>query len=388
MGKILLIMVILVTVIFATITITMRQSTSQYVDSIVSNLDDLRAKEISNFALDYAIRQIDLGNVSKSSIPFISNGYYNLNVSNFDVLSATIDSIKYSCIDINTADTQRDTILIRVHVTHGNRSWASEAIIGAAGGGGFASGKGFWDMEAGSGTAVNDNSGNGYNGQLVNANTSTAWATGKNGYGINLDGTNDRIDIDPGFASTYDDQMTVAAWVKLDHSFLDWGIIAAEQTQASGWPVVWTLRSRLIDLWIYKEVKFAFNVQTASTIEEVSITKNGWQMDTYAWHYVVGSYDGTYSNTQAEIKIHILDEGFSNSKIIPKWSGRAGTNDVSIGGRQTNHWFFGLFACLDATLDEVRILDGVYDVTELADFQNNLLPPTADKILRIKEFTN
>lgn len=389
MGKVLIIIVVLITAVFATLTITMRQSTSEYVDSINTNLDDMRAKEISNYVLDYAIRQIDIGTVNKNSqIPFISNGSYSLNVSNFTVLSATVDSIIYTCLDIDTSEANHDTILIRVFVSHGNTSWASEAIIGAAGGG-TAAGKGFWDMESGGGDDIIDNSGNGYDGTLVNTDTTSCWIAGKNGSGLNLDGTNDRVDIDAGLASTYTDQMTVAAWCKMDPSFLDWGTLVAEQTQAAGYPVVWTLRTRLLDLWFYKSVKYAFNVVTATTVEEVSITKNNWQMDVYDWHFIVGSYDGQYSTTQAEIKVHIYDEGFSNSAIIDKWASHSPTNDVSIGGRSTNLWWFGPFTCIDATLDEVRILDGVYDPTDLTSMMDGTFSsPAQDKILRIKEFAN
>ncbi|RLC50212.1 MAG: hypothetical protein DRI23_07540, partial [Candidatus Cloacimonadota bacterium] len=61
MGKVLLILVVLITAIFATLSLTMRQSTSEYVDSMNTNIDNLKAKEISNYVLDYAIRQIDNG---------------------------------------------------------------------------------------------------------------------------------------------------------------------------------------------------------------------------------------------------------------------------------------------------------------------------------------
>ena len=45
MGKVMIIMVVLVTVIFATLSLTMRQSTDEFVDSMNENLDDMRAKK-------------------------------------------------------------------------------------------------------------------------------------------------------------------------------------------------------------------------------------------------------------------------------------------------------------------------------------------------------
>lgn len=387
MGKVLLILVVLITAIFATLSLTMRQSTSEYVDSMNTNIDNLKAKEISNYVLDYAIRQIDNGTVSRNSdIPFIGNGKYNLNVANFTVLSATVDSIYYSCIDVDTAEANKDTILIRVIVSHGGTTWASEAILGSASST-QSEAEGFWDMDSGGGgSTIHDGSGNGYDGHLVNTDTTSCWVAGYNGMGLNLDGSNDRVDIDAGMASTYDDQMTVASWCKMDHSFLDWGTIAAEQTQAAGYPIVWTLRSRLLDLWFYKSLKYAFDIVTSSTIEEVSISKNNWQMDVYDWHFIVGSYDGEYSETKAEIKIHIYDEGFENSKIVDKWANHADNNAVSLGGWPTSISWFGAFTCIDATVDEIRILDGIYDPSQLTDIMNDTFFISEERILSIKEY--
>jgi Concanavalin A-like lectin/glucanases superfamily len=384
MGRMLLILIVIVTAVFATLTLTMRQSTDEYLDSVNENVSDLNVKELGKYAIDYAINQIQNGTVNRdNNIPFRYQGYYDLKFKSFNVLNGAIDSIRYTCLDVDLNDTSHDTILIRVSVNKGNQFWASEAIIGPI----TASGAvGFYGMDDGSGTNIADGSGNGFDGTLKNANLSKSWVSGVNGSGINLDGTNDRIDLDNGIAGSYGDQMTVACWAKLDPSFLDWGTLVAEQTAQSGYPVCWTLRSRLFDFWFYKSLKYAFDVVTSSTIEEVYLSKNNWQMDVYDWHFIVGTYDGNYSATKAEIKIQILDEGFVASKIINKWAKRDSTNTVSIGGRETNLWWFGPFACFDGTIDEVRLLDGIYDSADLLDMMNNTFVATVDRIMQLKEF--
>ncbi len=312
----------------------------------------------------------------------------------FTVLSATVDSISYICIDVDTADTNKDTILIRVIVTHEGNTWAAEAILGSASST-QSEAEGFWDFDSsgGSGSTITDGSGNGYDGHLVNTDTTACWVAGYNGVGLNLDGSNDRVDIDTGMATTYGDQMTVASWCQMDHSFLDWGVIAAEQTQDAGYPVVWSLRSRLLDLWFYKNLKYAFSLKTTSGYNEVSVSRNNWQMDVYAWHFIVGTYDGQYSSTKAEIKIYIYDEyfptldnNFYKNKIIDKMADHVGTNDVYLGGRPTTSSWFGAFTCIDATLDEIRILDGVFDPGELLNIMNDTYFVSTERILSIKEY--
>lgn len=89
------------------------------------------------------------------------------------------------------------------------------------------------------------------------------------------------------------------------------------------------------------------------------------EYDVYAWHYVVGVYDGTYSETKARISIKVIHEDeeytLENSKIVDKWTLRADDNFVTIGG--TENWFGA--RCFDGLIDEVRILDKVLTDEEI-----------------------
>jgi len=369
MGKMLLIIVVVITAVFATITLTIQNKTSQAADTVAEQLDELRAKDIGAYALNYAIKLYGDNEVSDSSIPYITDdpGYYSYPIGNFDIMDGSIDYINFSFVD---ASSPKDSLFIEAGVSYGTSSHKSEAII-ASTWGAIPSEVGDWSFDEGTGTATEDGNDNDNDGTLVNVDPGTVWTGGQFGSAIHIDGWNDRVDLEEGVSSTYDDVMTVTTWAKLDASFLDWGNLVAEQTTDGGWNVCWALRAFILDLWFFQYVKYAFDVVTSSTVEEVQISKSSWQMNVYDWHFIVGSYDGTYSETEAEITIQIYDEGFSASKVIDKWSRRDSTNVVTIGGRETNLSWFGAFTCIDGTLDEVKIFDSVLTPAELADLYNN-----------------
>ncbi|MEI9808262.1 MAG: hypothetical protein WDO16_10520 [Bacteroidota bacterium] len=77
-----------------------------------------------------------------------------------------------------------------------------------------------WRMNEGTGTTTADASGNAYNGTLINGPT---WGTGKYGQGINLDGTNDYINIadNANFTLTPTQSYSWSGWVK-NNNFNQW----------------------------------------------------------------------------------------------------------------------------------------------------------------------
>jgi hypothetical protein len=373
MGKMLIIIIVVITAIFATITLTVQNKSSQVADTVTEQLDELRAKDIGAYALNYAIKLHGDGVISNTSIPapLINDDdpeYYEHALGTYDIMEGSIDNLYYSFVDFTLP---KDSLLIKASISHGTISGHKCETIVASTWGAIPSEVGDWSFDEGTGTDTEDGNDNSNDGTLINVDEGTVWDTGQFGTAIHIDGTNDRVELEDGVSSTYDDVMTVTVWALLDASFLDWGTFIAEQTDDGGWNVCWTLRGFILDLWFFQYVKYAFDVVTASTVEEVQISKSSWQMDPYEWHFLVGSYDGTYSETEAEITIQVYDEGFSASKIIDKWSRRDSTNSVFIGGRETNTSWFGAFTCIDATLDEVKMFDSILTPAELADLYNN-----------------
>ncbi len=360
MGKSLFIGVLVLTVIFAAITITVQRHSSKVPEMLSENLAEQRAANLAAYALSYGIKQIDEEKVQKTQIPIIGEGYFTQNFTDFNVLNGTIDSLRYTALDADkdaikiianvTAVVGADTVHHKSETTLDNViDYHPDEQVGC------------WSFDEGSGTTAADGSDSGNDGTLGGGDSAPDWTT-DTAYGdgaLYFDGNNDRVDLDTLVSSTYDDVLTITCWTKLDPSFLDWGVLVAEQTNEGSWPVCWSLRARIFDIWIYKNVKYAFDVVTNSGVEEVSISKDNFQMDVYAWHFIVGTYDGTYSETQAEISIQIYDEGYKNTKLINKWTRRDPTNTVSIGGRETTLDWFGPFTCIDAILDEVGLYDEI-----------------------------
>lgn len=68
----------------------------------------------------------------------------------------------------------------------------------------------YWNFDEKTGTAANDLSGNGRTGILSNGPT---WTQGKYGAGVELDGTNDYIDLGNHAAFAIGTQMTISAWI-------------------------------------------------------------------------------------------------------------------------------------------------------------------------------
>ena len=70
---------------------------------------------------------------------------------------------------------------------------------------------GCWLMDDGSGSLTADDSGNNFNGSLMNG---TAWTNGYSGNGLSFDGINDYVNL--GTFDVNGNQLTIAAWIRAD----------------------------------------------------------------------------------------------------------------------------------------------------------------------------
>ena len=104
MGKLLIIIVLLVTVIFTGIIISLQNKSTLIPSLVTSNMEEIKARSLSNEALIYGIKQLSKGNLS------VSETEMKQEFSNFDVIDGTIDSIKYVI-------SSEDTIRITSYVT-------------------------------------------------------------------------------------------------------------------------------------------------------------------------------------------------------------------------------------------------------------------------------
>ncbi len=105
MGKLLIIILLMLTAVFATIAVSVQSKSADIPDLISSNMSEIKAKGLSNEALMYSIRQLNEGNLS------VSESSVSQAFSNFNVLDGTIDSIKYVMVGSG------DTLMITSYVT-------------------------------------------------------------------------------------------------------------------------------------------------------------------------------------------------------------------------------------------------------------------------------
>jgi hypothetical protein len=119
---------------------------------------------------------------------------------------------------------------------------------------------------------------------------------------------------------------------------------------------------------IFSELKFQFTINTRGrpNVSTVSIRRTGNQINIYDWHFIVATYDGTYSRNRARMTLAIVDEGLTASRVIKKIQYHSVTgnnsNVVTIGGVQTNTpWsgFFDAFRCIDGNIDEANFFNDV-----------------------------
>ncbi|MCK4359450.1 MAG: LamG domain-containing protein [Candidatus Cloacimonetes bacterium] len=219
MGKTLLIGVILLTVIFAAITITVQRRTAKVPEMLSQNLAEQRAANLGAYALLYGMNQIDKGAIPRSKIPF-GGGFYTKNYTDFYALKGNINSLRYAALDAT-----KDTIKIIANVTcivgadtvhHQSEAaadFSGEAIEGLVG---------YWKMDEDSwdGTVDEVIDISGYDnhgiGEPTNGtyNGPTTIAAGKYDRAGEFDGIDDYVDCgnDPSLDIT--DAITVEAWLK------------------------------------------------------------------------------------------------------------------------------------------------------------------------------
>jgi hypothetical protein len=193
---------------------------------------------------------------------------------------------------------------------------------------------GIWLFDEGSGDIAKDSSGNGNDGQIMNA---PEWVDGKSGKALRFDGVDDYINL-PAATSDNWEGMTVAAWVWLN-------LLPNELPYSYG--EIYGSNQDLYDLYEDRgnnelRCKFA----TTSSAERPGIPTA--QLVTGQWLHIAGTYD----NAAGEAKIYMngeLQDTHNLTGII------SGVQYSSIGAQGGPNGPFTDF--LDGILDEVAIFN-------------------------------
>jgi hypothetical protein len=138
---------------------------------------------------------------------------------------------------------------------------------------------GFWKFDEGSASTAADSSGNNLHGTIAG---NPAWIDGPAGYALQFDGDSDYVDLGNDSSLNMTDQITVAAWIKVDAFDCEWQAII---TKGDG---AWRLQRNGTQGSIEFACTGAFvpGALVGSLFGTVNVNDG-------RWHHIAGTYDGS-----------------------------------------------------------------------------------------------
>ena len=212
----------------------------------------------------------------------------------------------------------------------------------------------------GTGTTTADGSGNGHNGTLTNG---PAWVAGKGGQGINLDGTNDYINIPDhaDYTLTPTVSYTWSAWVK-NNNFNQWGPVWSQTVSATNFFYFYAHSSTDVEAG---PVTNGISVYWYSGSSKLVIHSNNNVLTTGTWSYIAVTYDA--SQTQANrFTIYVNGADVTNRSDVVS-AGTIATidpNNIRVGSDQPYNEY------LNGSVDEIRYYRRLLSVTEIQSDMN------------------
>jgi len=304
-------------------------------------------KSMGSFAMNYGISKLQSGDV------IVGEDEVVMQTPNFVVGSNTIDSIRFIP---GVGDTVQVIPYIRGDYMGQETMRESKATLGfriTQPEEQFA----YFMMDQGTGLVVSDSSGMAYNGTMTNMDNND-WIAGIDSYGLEFDGENDYIALGEDIAQEYEDQLTVATWIRADsRSHQNWGNIMTENSDGNGNQITgFTLRNKVHFQGNSKNhrIEYEFEMTTTSGKETVSLTVYNGTMDLLAWHYIAGVFDPVAQ----KMTIGIVDEDiwaeiYLSSGTLPE---RAETSNITIGSIEGGGNGQGKKSGMYGTMDASRLI--------------------------------
>ncbi len=188
---------------------------------------------------------------------------------------------------------------------------------------------GYWPMNEGGGSTVNDESGSGWNGQLSGG----SWTAGWDGQGLRFNGSGDQVVVShqPGMAFADSDSFTLSAWVDADGHQGGWAGLVTHSRDQSPWYGLWI---SAWDVWTFGG----------------SSNLYGSSIDT-GWQHLSLVQDGPGGVRRL----------YLNGELVASGAAQAATGggDLRFGGAGGVSEFFS------GVLDEVRLYNRALDSQEL-----------------------
>ena len=141
---------------------------------------------------------------------------------------------------------------------------------------------GWWRFDEGSLSVAGDSSGNGNNGTVYGTAT---WVAGRYGQALSFDGSSNYVGI-ASFSSLTGPSVSIGAWINLPSQTMQYPDVV-EITE--NWGGTGGIK---LQVWDFNQLWF--RVFNAAGGVEANTPK--WTIGTGAWHYVVGTYNGSYAN--------------------------------------------------------------------------------------------
>lgn len=199
---------------------------------------------------------------------------------------------------------------------------------------------GYWKFDENTGATTADDSGNGISGTLVNGPT---WVSGKNGSGLNFDGTDDNVNL--GTSTIINPiQMSASAWVNPSAPTNNWGVI--------------------LNRWISGALSYHLSMGDGTTNNKLTIyidTVTGGPkslsmpgtLSLGTWHHVAFTYDGS--------NLNLYVDGALSATTTHTGNIRGTVVDTKVGAQSGNLYHY------KGIMDNVRIYDRALSGSEIAN---------------------
>jgi hypothetical protein len=204
----------------------------------------------------------------------------------------------------------------------------------------------WWKFDDGFGDTVADSSGFDRNGRLIG---DPNWIDGITGGALEFDGDGDYVDVGKDPAFDINNQITVAAWIKVKAFDKDWQTIVAKGDRS------WRLQRN----WNKNTLEFACSGLVISGSDWGPVYGNTDVNDGH-WHHVAGVYD--------QEKIYMYIDGSLDASNTASGSIRVNEEPVYIGenSQMPNRFWNGL-------IDDVRIYNYALTAEEISVITRNVM---------------
>jgi hypothetical protein len=197
-----------------------------------------------------------------------------------------------------------------------------------------------WKFDEGSGQIAADSSGNGYDGTLIG---DTTWASGQIGGALVFDGNEDFVEIADSNDLNITNQITVAAWIKVDAFDKKWQAVVTKGDRS------WRLQRNRGKNGLQFTCSGLIIAGTRGGAVYSSVNVNDGQ-----WHHAAGVYDGRH--------ISLYIDGKRGGRATASGRIRSTNSALMIGENSDKPG-----RCFTGAIDDVRIYSYGMTADEVAE---------------------